>query len=326
MNRYLFQMFIIFLSLIIILNVYSILKTNRKEKRISDFSLSKKDFDNTTFLEKLSFVLWNIVHRLSVGLARNKILLKRASIYEKYILIKEENYKSPIDYITVKLITIILFLLMYFILILIDVLPFNLLILILFIVIAAILPDLIWQISYARKCESIAGKLYEAIIVIDDNLSKSNIYNTINKVIKELDDDIADEFAKISIDLSYNISLFQAFKRFYERTKIKEINIIYHMLNTGNDDIETSFHQIRKEFDYINAIKNNKVTTNVVLDILKIVYILIPIVLVITMYFINPSYIKGTLTSSLGILIMEIIFTIYVLYILIIKHIVEVKR
>ena len=49
-----YKILIIVFSIILVINVFSILKTNRKEKRISDFSLSKKDFDNTTFLEKLS--------------------------------------------------------------------------------------------------------------------------------------------------------------------------------------------------------------------------------------------------------------------------------
>ena len=80
-----FQYVILFIALVITFNIISILITNRKEKRISDFSLSKKDFDDTTFLEKVFHVLWNLIHHISNLLTRNNYFLKKAVFYEIYI-------------------------------------------------------------------------------------------------------------------------------------------------------------------------------------------------------------------------------------------------
>ena len=320
------QCIVLFISLVILFNIISIIITNRKEKRISSFSLSKKDFDNTTFFEKISFVLWNIVHRVSNILNKRNYFVKSAIKYEKYILIKEEKYKSPIDYITVKILTVILFVVFYSILFVFEVLPFNIIFIILFTLVGVLLPDLIWQLLYYKKCEKISKKLYESIIIIDDNLAKTNIYNAINKVIDSLDEAISDEYQRILTDLSYNISLYQAFKRFYERTKIPELKIIYHLLNVEQEDLKLVFSKVRDEYMYIDKLNNSKNSINNILSIMKVVYTCIPLVLIMLVIIINSSYFSNVFNSIVGILSIEILFIIYLLQIITVNMIAEVKK
>lgn len=320
------QCILLFISLVILFNIISIIITNRKERRISAFSLSKRDFDNTTFFEKISHILWNVVHRISNILSKKNYFVKSAIKYEKYILIREEKYKSPIDYITVKILTVILFVVLYLILFGFEVLPFNILFIILFTLVGILLPDLVWQLMYYKKCEKISKKLYESIIIIDDNLSKTNIYNAINKVIDSLDEAISDEYQRILTDLSYNISLYQAFKRFYERTKIPELKIIYHLLNVEQEDFKLVFSKVRDEYKYIDKLNNSKNSINNILGIMKVVYTCIPLVLIMLMIIINSSYFANIFNSIVGILLIEILFIIYLLQILIINIIVEVKK
>lgn len=321
-----FQYILIFIALIILFNFISILITNRKEKRISDFSLSKSDFDDTTLLEKISHVFWNLIHHISNILTKSNYFRNKALKYEKYIFIKEEKYKSPIDYIAVKIITIMLILILYLLLIFIDILSFNILSLLLFISFALILPDLIWEISYIKKCDKISKKLYESIIIIDDNLSKTNIYNAITKVIESMDENIADEYQRILTDLSYNISIYQAFKRFYERTKIPEIKTIYHLLNVESENLKLVFKRIRMQFECFDKQNNNKNIINNLLNVLKYVYVLIPVLLVLFLLIIDPIYFKNSLNSYLGIVFLQVILVIYVFFVISVKVVTEDKK
>lgn len=326
MKAYYIQMLLVFIFLIILLNVISILRSSKKEKRISDYSLSKKDFDNTTLFDKFNHIIWAIIHLISNILNKSKLLIKYSSNYEKYILIKEEKYKSSIDYVTAKILVIILSILVYVTFIINNIFPFNIFLLIIFIVLGYVIPDLMWQMSYTKKCKNISSKLYESIILIDDNLNKTNIYNIINKIINELDEDISDEYQRIQTDLSYNISLFQAYKRFYERTKIPEIKTIYHLLNIDSNNLEHTFKLIRKEFEYIdqkNALQNS---VNVILNILSTVLILIPVVLVLFMSILNFDYFANTISTPFGIIILEFIVALYILMIFVIKRVMEAKR
>ena len=326
MNAYVIQMILIFISLIVIFNIFYSIRSSMLEKRISDYSLSKKDFDDITTFEKISRVLWNIVHLISNLLNKNRALLKLSSSYEKYILIKEEEYKSSIDYITVKLIAIILSILIYLFLVLANVFDFNIFLLLIFIILGVVLPSLFWQVRYEKKCKNISDKLYESIIVIDDNLSKTNIYNALNKIIKELDDDIADEYQRILIDLSYNISLNQAFRRFYNRTRIPEIRVIYHLLDVDQDNLEEAFHIIRKDFEYFDKKNTYKNSLLMILNILKTVFILLPLILILGMSISDFNYFTNVFNNVFGIIIFEVIVFIYIVFIHTIKRMMEARK
>ena len=326
MNAYVIQIILIFISLIVIFNIFYSIRSSMLERRISDYSLSKKDFDDITTFEKISRVLWNIVHLISNLLNKNKTLLKLSSSYEKYILIKEEEYKSSIDYITVKLIAIILSILIYLFLVLANVFDFNIFLLLIFIILGVVLPSLFWQVRYEKKCKNISDKLYESIIVIDDNLPKTNIYNALNKIIKELDDDIADEYQRILIDLSYNISLNQAFRRFYNRTRIPEIRVIYHLLDVDQDNLEEAFHIIRKDFEYFDKKNTYKNSLLMILNVLKTVFILLPLVLILGMSISDFNYFNNVFNNVFGIIIFEVIVFIYIVFIHTIKMMMEARK
>ncbi len=314
----------IILALILIFNLIKIVNKNRKEKRISEYSLSKKDFDDTTIFEKIIHFIWKLVHYLSNLISQSKYFVKKSSKYEKYILVKEEKYKSPIDYFTVKIITLIIVLILYFGLVLTESINFNIIMLVVTIILSYCIPDFMWNMSYNQKCNDIRNKLYESIIIIDDNLSKTNIYNAINKVIDQLDDSISDEYQRILIDLSYNISISQAYKRFYERTKIKEIEIIYNVLNVDQSNLEDAFKIIRNQFSYYDTLNNNKESNNTLINIFKYTFISIPLLLVLLINILDSSYLKILISDAYGVLIIEILAILYILLILILNLVLEV--
>ena len=326
MSAYVIQLILIFISLIIIFNIIYSIRSSMLEKRISDYSLSKKDFDDTTTFEKITRILWSIVHFISNLLNKSRTLLKLSSKYEKYILIKEEEYKSPIDYITVKFISVFLFILLYLFFVFADLFEFNIILFMIFIILGLVIPTLFWQMKYEKKCKNISDKLYESIIVLDDNLPKTNIYNALTKVTRELDDDIADEYQRLLIDLSYNISLSQAFRRFYNRTRIPEIRVIYHLLDIDSDNLEDTFHVVRKDFEYFDKKNTYKNSLMNILNIIRIVFILLPIILILFMSISDLNYFKYVFNNVFGIVIFEIIVFIYIVFIHTIKVMMEARK
>ena len=64
-------------------------------------------------------------------------------------------------------------------LIIMEALPNNMLLLVLFMILGFFLPDGFWLINYYIKCGDISKKLYQSIIIISDNLNKVNISDAI---------------------------------------------------------------------------------------------------------------------------------------------------
>ena len=312
---------IIILFLIIAITVFNITKSAIREKRISDFSLSKSDLDDESIIEKISKTFWSFIHFLSKNLGKSRILEVLSKDYEKYIMTKEENYKNTLDYITIKILVTILSIVVVTILMILKLIPDNYIILALAIIIGFIFPDIIWSINYVNKCHKISNRLYESVIIIADSLPRCSIEEGISKVINELDGPIQDEYKKILIDLTYNINIADAFKRFYKRTKIKEIKTIYHILDINDENLIESFNLIRTEFDFIN--EKNNITSNInsLLNVLSYIYLLVPLILVLMILIINPNYFLIIKNYASGSIYLALIIVIYIMLIVSVRKI-----
>lgn len=320
------QLILIFFVLIIALIIFNITRAFLREKRISSFSLSKKDLLELSFFERINKRFWKIIHRLSKNLGNSKTINKYALNYDKYILTSEGNFKSSIDYITIKVVLTIISIVLLVLLIVLGTLPNNIFLLILAMIIGFSFPDIIWSISYYYKCNVIFDKLYESIIILSESLKKHHIEDAIVSVIDEINGPIKDEYKKVLIDISYNIPIKDAFLRFYERTKIKELKNIYHILDINSDNLYEAFMLIRYEFDYLNEKKYATSNINSVLNVLSNIYLLIPIIFVFMILIIYPDYFNIVKNYTTGFLIIFILVLIYMLLVLTIKSIMGERK
>ena len=77
--------------------------------------------------------------------------------------------------------------------------------------------------------------LLQAIIIMNNAFkSGRSISQAIELVTKELKGPIAEEFKKMSLELSFGLSIDVVFKRFGERVKIDEINYLTSSLSILN--------------------------------------------------------------------------------------------
>src|SRR5574344_1915236 len=175
MKAIIIQIILILILLAIISIIFNIIKAFIREKRIADFALSKEDFNDLAMLERIKMKFWQIIHSLSKSLGKSKVLEALAHDYDKFIMTSEEEYKSNLDFMTIKILSTIFFVIFITLLITMEVLPNNLLLLVLFIIIGYSFPDLFWNISYNHKKNDISSKLYQSIIIISDELKECNI-------------------------------------------------------------------------------------------------------------------------------------------------------
>ena len=320
------QLTLILISLIIALSIYRITKAFVREKRIANFAISNDDLEELSFSERLSKFYWKVIRSLSKHLGSNKIIEALSRDYDRYILTSEKKYKSSIDYMTVKIISTMLFIILIVLLIILNALPNNIFLLVIFMIIGFFFPDIIWMIQYLSRCSMMSSKLNQSIIIISDNIDKMNIENAIGEVVKRIDGPIKDEYKKMLVDLSYNISLRDAYYRFYKRTKIKDIMDICNILDIGEYNLYESFKIIREKYDFM--IKKNNITSNInsILTILSYVYILIPVLFVIIITIAMPNYFNIFKMYAHGYVIMVILVLLYLILLYSIKKITGVKR
>jgi tight adherence protein B len=324
----LFQIIIIVLAISIIYIIFKNLKSYEYEKKFSDFSLlSNKDAD-ISFFDRLHIYFWQAVHKLSEILKLSKVFTKHSKKYEKNIYLDYKNIKDPMDYISIKIFVGIAFVLLYSFTVIFQYLKLDIMKIIIIFIIGYLLPNIIINYRHKKRCEKIEEDLLKAIIIMNNSFkSGRNIMQAIETVKNELDGPIALEFKKISLDISYGLSLDTVFNRFYNRVKIEDAKYIASsltLLNKTGGNIVRVFSMIEQSFFDKKKLKDelDSLTASSVFVFRLLVFL--PLIFVLVINILNKDYFKPLYSSLFGGLLLIIIISLYILYIMIIKKVLKV--
>ena len=144
----------------------------------------------------------------------------------------------------------------------------------------------------------------------------------------DLPQPIAKEFQKIYQDMSYGLSADVAFNRFAKRVNLEEANYIASsltILNKTGGNIVMVFSSIERTlFDkkkLESDLKNSAAASNLVVKVLMV----IPVLFVLLIYVISPTYFNPLFSSTLGYFCLFIIFIMFITYIYLLNKIMKVK-
>ena len=235
---------------------------------------------------------------------------------------------SPVDYFTIKLLLVIIALSLCLMGVVLSILPASPFIFIVVFLASYFLPDLFWKYLYIKRTNRIVKDVFISTKYIYYGLNKKmSIDNAINYAIHNLDGDITDELDKILKDLKHNISLEDAYYKFYKRSNIKEVLSIYQSLKMASL-LNISYVDAYKYIinDNINVYEEREHIFKIVdvYNYLFLIVLLIPLLVFIFGLFINLDYF-ARLMAGKGLYLVILVIALYSIYIYIIKNILEVK-
>lgn len=325
-----------FLQIILILVIVGVIlyllrfwRTSRLEKRLAPFAIASKKGEDISFFDKVGHILLKIVEKFSKFLSKSEVLTKYGEKYNKYIRFEERNEKTGIYFVAIKFVFSIFIVLLSFITVIFQTMSFHFMFFLLVFILSFFVPDIFWQIEFARKRKQVEDDLLKSIIIMNNSFqSGRNIMQAIDAVKRELDGPIQDEFKKIYLDITYGLSLDVVFNRFYERVKIEDAKYIttsLSLLNKTGGDIVKVFSMIEKSiFDKKNLENELHSLTASSRFVFKFLAAL-PFVFALLIFILNPTYFSPMFTTPIGIIIFIFILLLYVLYILVIKRVLRVE-
>lgn len=327
MSIYIIQIIIALVVLSIGVFLLRIASTLKKARRISRFSLDIPK-ESTSILTKITDSFFKIIHSLSDGLSRYSFVNKISLKYDKYILEINRSRTSPVDYFTIKLLIVIISLSLCLVGVVLNLLPASPFIFIIVFLAGYFLPDLFWKYLYIKRTNRIVNEVFISTKYIYYGLSQKMIIDdAIKYATCHLDGDITDELNKILKDLKHNVSLEDAYLKFYNRSKIEEVFLIYQNLKIAS----------LLNISYVNAFKyiisenaknyEEKENTFKIIDIynyLFLIVLMIPLLVFIFGLFISLDYF-ARLMNGKGLYLVTVVVVLYSIYIYIIKNILEVK-
>ncbi len=313
--KLIFQILAFVIIIYIIYFLYKYILYAYKNKRLERYTINPK---NTNSLN-------NKIDKITKKLSKNSnFYLKRKDKYDKYLLDNKDITSYHI--ITLKLFTGIIIGLIYIFECMLYKLNLNILILIIMYIVGYYLIDIILELEYSKKLSSMDNNISRIMIIMNNNYRlNKNHQEVIDKIIKELDGPIKNEFKIVKKDLNNGLDISYALKRMYDRTNLSKILYISELLSLNIkyginiidicDTLERDITNREKTDFYLLKLKNTNMLLTSVLAIL-------PLFLFLILYMLNPEIIRTLLVEkNYIVIIIELI--LYLSYLLSISYIVR---
>ena len=332
MNSHLVFVFILELVLIYLtaLVFYYLLLLRRKIKiteRLNPFSVYKEQRE-TKFFDDFFNVYDKFIKVISRFLYKIKIFNNYSLKYQKYIKKEENTNLDKMDFISKKVLLMIVFILIL--------VTFNMVkyqsITILQVIITGLIGFYALDIFLLSEAKLLKKEqendLLKAITIMNNSFkSGHSIMQAIKLVSTELDSPLGLEFKKMYVDLTYGLSLEVVFKRFESRVKLDDVKYIttsLTILNETGGDIVKVFESVEKTFFNNRKLDDELKNLTAASKLLYYVLLFIPIVFVLFIYLLDSTYFNPLFTGGLGYLIIALILLLYISYIVVIKRIMKV--
>ncbi len=293
----------------------------KAEKRITRYSLSSKEDHELSLFERLNNFGTKFIHNFGLKLIKLKILKKYSHKYDKYL--NSKNKTTTADYLAIKFFIGLLLLFLTFIM---TIGYFDFKIFICYIIsflIGFYLLDIILISNYQEEKAKLKEELLNIIVSYNNAFASGyTVFQATHLITKEYQGLVKTEFLKVEKDLTYGLSISEAFNRLYERVELQEVKYIstsIEILSKNGGDVSQIFKLLEK--DFLNE-KNLNEEIRIITSPLKVIYkisLFIPLIVFICIYLINKNYFNKLISNPISFSIFTSIILIYILYILIMK-------
>lgn len=321
---------LLFLIIIVILIVlFRLDYTLRKEKRIAPFSLRPLKNDSESIYDKFGNNINKITKFISKLLSKSVIISNYSKRYDKYIDYSTDDKTKPLDLISYKIISAFGLIIVLIIFDIFRERAIRIDDIFLVSLCGFFAPNLFYLYKNRLRKKQVEDDLLKAVIIINNAFkSGRTIVQAIGIVKDELEGPIKDEFSKIYFDLIHGLGVDVVFERFASRVNSPQASYIASsltILNRTGGNIVKVFNSIEKYFFNRQKLKNELKSLTAAARAIFRVLLVIPILLFAVIFIINPEYFYPLFTSVAGIIILILDILIYVVYIVVIRKVMNVR-
>ncbi len=324
-----FQIIAVIILFIIILEIQKVIRANKLEKRIGKYGIDS--LDNTTFslFDLIEKKIRNIIKTISSILNKSHFFKKISKKYNKYVNVIDTYNLKPIDFVSLKIIFIVGFIL---ILIISNIIRNELLTITQFLVaflIGYFLLDIILILNKLFRKKQIEDDMLKAIMIMNNAFKSGRTTMQAIEVVKdELTGSVGEEFKKMYLDISYGLSLDVAFDRFARRINTEDARYIsasLSILNKTGGDIVRVFSTIEKSVFNRRKLRIELKTLTASANVMFKFLTATPFIIFFVIFLLNPEYFIPLVSTTYGLIISGLIIVIFITYILLVKKVMKIK-
>lgn len=318
--KYIIILIVFFTILLIVFELVRNHKIKKKFDLITIKSIKEKD----TSLKATLTTIYSYHENFLINLfSKSKLIQEYSNKYTKYNVL---NYNNVLIFLR-KIEVGFLISLFYIIFSLLEFSSFNFGVYIVIFILSSYLMDISLEVRLKLRNKEINNSLYDSINLLNKCFKAGkSINSSIEYLCNELQGPIKEEFKLVFNDLNHGLSLREAFDRMNDRTEVEDlkyITISLSLLSTNGGSIESLFDSILE--DMLNK-KKQKDEFKALISSTKFIYkilLVVPIIVVIILSIIHDNYLLNFTKNYVGILILLLVISLYILYILIINKLIK---
>lgn len=320
------------LGLLLFCLVFVTIRYKKRKKifdRVSKFSVESSKNRPLSISDKLTNIYKKMLKFVVKILNSSNIFKKLGVRYNKYLCVSEMNVKNGLTLVANK------FLFAFFFTIVVafskavlnDVLGFDEALL-MFIVGFYIL-DIKYILKYNAYKETLENDLLQSVVIMNNCFKTGmSITQAIETVGNEMNSVIGEEFKQMYSEIKFGLSIEEVFRRFSERIGLKEASYMsasLMILNKTGGNIVKIFDAIEKTLFNKRKIKNEYKALTGSPKLISNFLFMLPLIFVLLIFFISPTYFNVFFTNVLGIILFIIVLILYIAYIFIVRKIFKIR-
>lgn len=324
-----FDTIIILILTIFLLFILRYIKSVKLEKRIARYSITPLNDNSLSLFDKLFVGYHKIILKLSSSFEKSVFLTKYSKKYDKYIGIVNKIFTKPMEFVVSKVFIGLVFLVLAIFSKTLQSEVLSLYEIVIPIGVGFFIPDIIYFSKYKVYRSKLENDMLQAIIIMNNAFkSGRSITQAIDLVSNELEGPIAEEFKKMSLELSFGLGIEDVFKRFSKRIELEEVNYLtasLSVLNKTGGNIIKVFTSIEKTLFNQKKLKLELKSLTGASKIIVYVLFAVPILFIAFISIVDPTYFVPLISTPLGLIITSIILVVYIIYIIVVRKVMKVR-
>lgn len=316
----------ILLVITILLYIYLEIKRNYDLKKrfdnITAKSINQKDTSLrsgiNSIIQKFDLLLINIFSKV-------KLIEEYSLKYEIYSSINKNNNmltfvrKVEVGFLVAST---------YLVACILELSHFSLSLFLVIFVLSSYLLEISLHVRYKKRNIEIKNDLNNAVSILTKSFKAGKTTTqSINFLIKELDGPLKEEFKVVKQDLETGLGLAESFDRMNKRTNIEDLKYIassLSLLSVTGGNIVKVFEMIEGELLSRKKLEDEFNSLTASSKLMYKILLVLPLVIIISMTVLNKDFFLPLVSSFVGIMILTVVVSLYILYIFIIKKILKV--
>ena len=189
--------------------------------------------------------------------------------------------------------------------------------------------DIKYMLKYNAYKETLENDLLQSVVIMNNCFKTGmSITQAIETVGNEMNSVIGLEFRQMYSEIKFGLSIEEVFRRFSERIGLKEASYMsasLTILNKTGGNIVKIFDAIEKTLFNKRKIKNEYKALTGSPKLISNFLFALPLIFVLLIFFISPTYFNVFFTNILGIILFIIVVILYIAYIFIVRKIFKIR-